>query len=226
MTRTTNARIAGVTFILYIVVGMTSIYLSTLMTGGSEETSAKLSAIISNRSLAQLNIILTLLSAAFALVLAVTIYGLTFDIDRELAILALCCRVAEGVIIVMATLLLIATLSIANSAGTGVGADPAYLALAETIFHVEGYTGLLAGLCFATGSTTYCYLLLRSHRMTAWMAWLGLFSSAILVVLLPLRIAGVVQGPLVTIMWLPMLVFELVFSFWLLTAKERTFLGR
>jgi hypothetical protein len=222
MTTTTHARIAGATFLLYIAIGLTSMYLSTAMVSGAETTQLKLAGIVENKFLAQLNIICTLLAALCALVLAITIYRLTEDIDRELAIMALCCRVAEAVVIVIATMILVATISIADTVtGTPMG-DPAFLAIAEVIFKIEGHTGLLAGVCFALGSTVYCYLFLITRRLPNWMASLGLSSSIILVVLLPLQIAGFVRGLIVTIMWLPMLGFELVFAFWLLTRNSES----
>jgi hypothetical protein len=218
MTLKTNARIAGTTFLLYIAIGITSIYLTPRLTNGAVETADKLAAAVQNNGLAQLNIILTLLSAACAVVLAITIYGLTREVDRELAIMALCWRVAEAVIIVMATMILITSMSIASSVTNGETADVQPLtALAEVIFQIEGSTGLLAGLCFALGSTVYCYLFLRGRSIPAWLAWLGVISSIILVVLLPLRIAGILEGLAATIIWLPMLLFELILSIWLLT---------
>ena len=218
MTAKANARIAGTTLLLYIAIGITSIYLTTKLTDGAVETADKLAAAVQNNGLAQLNIILTLLSAASAVVLAITIYGLTREVDRELAIMALCWRVAEGVVIVMATMILITSMTIASIVSKG---DTAYaqpmIAIAEVIYQVEGSTGFLAALCFALGSTIYCYLFLRGRSIPTWLAWLGLISSIILVALLPLRIAGILDGLVVTIMWLPMLLFELIFSVWLLT---------
>jgi hypothetical protein len=43
-----------------------------------------------------------------------------------------------------------------------------------------------------------------------------LFASILLVVVLPLRLVGFVEGPATMFVWLPMLVFELVLAFWLI----------
>jgi hypothetical protein len=54
------------------------------------------------------------------------------------------------------------------------------------------------------------------------LAWLGVFASAPLVVVLPLQLAGLFGGPMtwsasVTwLVWLPMLVFEVVLALWLI----------
>jgi hypothetical protein len=99
MTRTTNARLAGFIFLLYIATAITSMVLSGQTTSGVEGTAAKLASIAQHASIMRVNIVLTLLQAGYALVLAVTLYALTRDQDRDLAVMALCCRVGEGVVI-------------------------------------------------------------------------------------------------------------------------------
>jgi len=76
MTRTTNARVAGFTFLLYIVAGISSLALA----GRAQAADA-----------------LTIVTSLCALVLGVTLYALTRDQDRDLALLALLCRVVESV---------------------------------------------------------------------------------------------------------------------------------
>jgi hypothetical protein len=218
----TNSRIAGATFLIYIAVGMTSLYLSSVMIGGAEDPMAKLAAITGKKYLIQVNILLTLVSAACALALAVTIYGLTRDVDREIALMAMCCRVAEGIVIVIATIVPLAMMEIAAlTSSSAEGESIAFRPLAIVLFKLEGATGLIAATCFALGSTLYCYLFVRARSIPAWLAWLGLFSSIILVALLPLIIAGVFEGLLASLMWLPMLVFELIFAVLLLLKGVR-----
>ena len=76
MTVTTNARIAGFTFFLYIVAGITSLALH----GRPHVTD-----------------FLSLLTSLCALVLGVTLYALTRDVDPDLAVLALACRAIEAI---------------------------------------------------------------------------------------------------------------------------------
>ena len=60
------------------------------------------------------------------------------------------------------------------------------------------------------------------------LAWLGLVASVLLVVLLPLQIAGFFGGPrnwsspVTWAVWLPLLVFELTFAVWLITKGVAT----
>ena len=69
--------------------------------------------------------------------------------------------------------------------------------------------------CFALGSTIYCYLFLRGRIIPVWLAWLGLFSSVLLLGILPLKLAGFIDSQL-TIIWIPMLLFEIILAFWLI----------
>src|SRR5712691_3715900 len=76
MTRTTNARIAGVTLIFYFAVGIASLLLS----GRAHATD-----------------VLSIVTSFSALVLGVTLYAITREVDPDLAMLALACRVVEGI---------------------------------------------------------------------------------------------------------------------------------
>lgn len=76
MTRRTNARIAGFTFLIYIAVGLSSLAFPRTAPAAA---------------------LLPVLTSFSALVLGVTLYAITREQDRELAMLALVCRIIEGV---------------------------------------------------------------------------------------------------------------------------------
>ena len=98
---------------------------------------------------------------------------------------------------------------------------PALAMLALTCRVVEAVSGD-APIFFAVGSLLFCWLLLRGRMIPVALAWLGVVSSALLVVVLPLQEAGLLGGTMswsasVTwLVWLPMLVFELAVSVWLI----------
>jgi hypothetical protein len=75
MTCRTNARIAGVTFFVYLAAGITS-----LVSGRGQATDLP-----------------ALFTSFSALVLGVTLYAITREQDPDLAMLGLVCRVVEGV---------------------------------------------------------------------------------------------------------------------------------
>ena len=97
MTRTTNARIAGFTYLFYAAIGM-CIELLMHQARGVGGDAAKLARIGQYAINVRLSILITLLEGLSSLVLAVTLYGITRDEDHELAMLGLVCRVAEGVL--------------------------------------------------------------------------------------------------------------------------------
>ncbi|MEW6084655.1 MAG: DUF4386 family protein [Chloroflexota bacterium] len=82
---------------------------------------------------------------------------------------------------------------------------------------------------FAVGSLLFCWLLVRGRLIPRPLAWLGVVASVILVIVLPLQLAGVLVGTgwsdsNTWLIWLPMLVFEVTLSLrlliWGVTASE------
>lgn len=165
MTRTTNARIAGFTFLFYIAVGIASLVLFGRATPG-EGIAAKLAGIALHETDVRITVVLGLLQCFSALVLAVTLHAIT----REQALGA---------------------------------------------FLLRGNVALTATF-FAVGSVLFSYLLLRGRMIPIPLAWLGVVASVLLVVGLPLQLAGFLRGPVTSLMWLPMLLFEVPLAFWLL----------
>jgi len=76
MTRTTNARAAGTAYLLYFVAGIGSMAVASSMPG--------------------LRAVFLAVMPFCALALGVTLYALTRDVDRDLAMLAMVCRVVEA----------------------------------------------------------------------------------------------------------------------------------
>jgi hypothetical protein len=75
MTLTTNARIAGITFFVYLAAGISSL-------------------VFAGRAAAD---VFAVFESFSALVLGVTFYAITRDVDRDVALVALACRVIEAV---------------------------------------------------------------------------------------------------------------------------------
>jgi hypothetical protein len=147
----------------------------------------------------------------------VALYGLTRDYDRDLAVLALACRLTEGVIAGMSAVAKRALLSVATAAAGATSADAAAAnALGSVLLQVQGLTTIVSATVFAIGSTLFCYLFLRARTIPVSLAWLGVLASVLLVVGLPLQMAGFIEGTLASVMWIPMAVFEVAFALWLL----------
>lgn len=79
-----------------------------------------------------------------------------------------------------------------------------------------------SAIYFSVGSLLFTWLLLRGRSIPAWLAWVGVIASALLVVILPLQLAGLFGGAMswassaTWLVWLPMLVFEVTLAFWLM----------
>ena len=213
MTRTTNARIAGFTFLVYIAVGITSMVLFAQATKG-DGVAAQLATIAQHATGVRLTILLTLVMNLSALVLAVTLYAITREQDRDLAMLGMTCRVAEGIagMDVSGTLGLLWLATGPDIAAVDAGGATA---LGAFFLKMQQTMGASATF-FAIGSTLFAWLLLRGRMIPAALAWLGVVASVLLVVLCPLQLAGLLHGPVTSFMWLPMLLFEVVLALWLI----------
>ncbi|HJU40888.1 MAG TPA: DUF4386 domain-containing protein [Tahibacter sp.] len=215
MTRTTNARIAGIAFLAYIAVGIAALVVFGRAARG-DGVGARIASIAQHTTEVGVVVLLALLACFAALVLAVTIHALTRDEDADLALFALVCRVIEAVPGFTGTLglLWLATSPAAQSLDAG-----AAHALAAFLLRGEGGAG---AIFFAVASTVYSWLFLRGGMIPAWLARLGIVASALLVFVLPLQLAGLMGGPMAWtsaiawIVWLPMLVYELVLAVWLI----------
>jgi hypothetical protein len=215
MTRTANARLAGFTFLFYIATGITSLMLFNQAISGAQGTAAKLAAIAQHATVVRLAVVLALVIFLCAVVLGVTLYALTREEDRDLAMIALCCRVSEGVIAAVSATSTLQLLAIATASTAAAAPDAATAqALGGLLLNHRGSTGSIAAICFVMGSTLYSYLFLRARSIPVPLAWLGVLASLLLLIALPLELAGLIKMSF--LVWLPMLVFELTFALWLI----------
>ena len=218
MTRTTNARVAGFTFLFYIAAGIASMVLFARATGG-QGIAAKIASIAQHATEVRGVVLLSLLTGLCALVLGVTLFAITREQDPDLARLALTCRIVEGI----TGLFLPRTLGLLWLA-TAAGADALDTGAAQALGAFLLRTGAWSpgAVFFALGSTLFSWLLLRGRMIPAALAWLGVLASVLLVVILPLDLAGFLDGAagwlswVTWLMWLPMLVFEVTLALWLL----------
>jgi hypothetical protein len=214
MTHNTNARVAGLVFLLYIGTGITIMVLSGQATGPIE--AGRFASIAQHASLVRLNVVLGLLTTMCALVLGVTLYGLTRDLDPELALLALSCRIGEGVLGVIPILSSLGLLWLSTTTDSSVTDAGVSKALGDFAFSVSGWTTTISATFFAVGSTLFSYLFLRGRLVPILLAGLGVVASVLLVVGLPLQLAGLLSGTIAALIWLPMALFEVPLGFWLL----------
>ena len=218
MTRTTNARLAGFTFLFFIVVGLTSLFLSGNSRSG-EGTAEKLASIAQHATQVRVTVLLNLLGSFSGVVLGVALYGITRDVDHELAVLALACRLCEGLLGAISLRTTVGLLWLATAgAGTGAPDVATANALGAFLLMPGAPVNAVTATFFAVASAIFSYLLLRGRMVPVPLAWLGVLASVLLVVALPLQVAGFLTGWFTSymVMWMPMLVFEVALALWLL----------
>jgi hypothetical protein len=203
--------VAGFTFLVYIAAALTGMVLSSRASSG-EGTAARLAHIAQHATDMRVAFVLELVGCFCALVLAVTLYSITRDQDPDLALLALTCRVAEGVIGGLPRML--GRLWLATAAGADAPDPAAANALGAFLLKLPSWDSDIAATFFAVGSTLFAYLLLRGRIVPVALAWLGVLASILVVVCLPLQLTGILGSPITDLMWIPMLAFELLLAFW------------
>jgi hypothetical protein len=213
MTLKTNARIAGFTFLVYIACTVTGMLMFTHATSG-QGIAAQLSNIAQHVTELRLTILLGLLGNFCALVLAVTLYAITRVQDRDLAMLALTCRVAEGIV----------GMDVSKTLGllwlaTGTDGTAFYPEAASTLgaFFLKMEASFNASaIFFAVGSTLFSWLFLRGRIIPTALAWFGVLASIVPLVCHPLALVGLLSGPITSLIWFPILLFEVVLALWLI----------
>ena len=211
MTRTTNARIAGAAYLLYIAAAFPAMSIASRATKGAT-VAERLETVSRHVGAIQIEIILSLIAGLCAFALAISLYGFTRDEDPDIARLGMLCRFAEGLFAAP-----FISLSLLWLAGDGAGTlGDSTNALAAYVFKLSPWMVTFSAYLFALGSTAFCYLLLRGRMIPTWLAWTGVIGSVLLVFTLPLSFIGVVRKPFTDLAWIPIAVFEIVVSVWFL----------
>ena len=224
MTLRTNARLAGIAYLAYFAAGIASMIVSRLATHGAVGPAEKLASIARHEPLMGLTVVLALNMAVCAVVLGVTLWALTRDQDRDIAMLGLVCRVVEGAsnALSISRPLWLVSLAEASTAAAGGPEAAATNALGNLLLGGGGGAGGAGAFLFGLGSLCFCYLLVRSRGIPAWLAWLGLVSSVLWVIGMPLQLGGFIGGSATYAMWIPMGVFELIIAVWLIVRGVAT----
>jgi hypothetical protein len=216
MTRTAYARLAGFMFLFYIATAFSGMVLFERATSG-DGIAATLANIAQHPGQMRVAALLSLISIFDALVLGVALFAITRDQDLDLAVLALSCRVGEGVIGGVHVIAILGLLSVATGAVAATQIDAAAAqAIGALLLKVYGWAMIVSATMFAVGSTVFSYLFLRARSIPASLAWLGIIASLIIVIALPAELGGYFAGALGWAVWLPMLAFEVMLGLWLL----------
>lgn len=220
MKHRTTSRVAGYTDLIYLTAGITSLVLSRPLRGSG--VAERLENIFQHPTHMGLIILLGLLTSLTALVLAVTYYALTRDQDAELAMIALVCRLIEGIPDGIPALVGQRWLAQASAANTF--DEQAVEILGAALFRPGGGAGIIF---FAVGNTIFAWLMLRGRIVPTAVAALGVGASLLLLIVNPLQLSGLASGSMnffSIVTWavfFPELVFEVWLSLWLILKGAR-----
>lgn len=213
MTHNTSAKAAGFTFLFYIAAGLTSMTLFNQAKGG-EGTAARLASISDHTFIFGISIVLDLLCCLSAVVLAVTLYAITFSAGREIAMLGLACRFGEGIIGAANLPKTLSLLWLATASRESASLDAGSIDTIGTYLLLPSGSAKVSAIFFAFGSTFFAYLFIRGRLIPVWLAWTGIFASVLLDIILILQAGNFIKGGWLE--WIPMLIFEIVLAVWLI----------
>ena len=80
----------------------------------------------------------------------------------------------------------------------------------------------MGAIFFAVGSALFAWLLLRGRLIPTPLAWLGVLTSAVAVVALPLDFVGLFPSRWIWYVWLPLAAYEIPLALWLLVRGVAT----
>lgn len=219
MTDTANSRIAGASFLVYIAAGVTSLVIDGRITAGVDMT-ARLANVAAHRTDVGVVSLLGWVMSGSAIALGITLFALTRDRDAEIARIGLVCRCIEGSVgVALPTSLLLLWLATSESARAA-GADAVHLS-AALLLRLSSLQTVISATFFAAGSLAFSWLLVRGRLIPVALGWLGVVASVLLVVGLPLQLAGFVRGGIVNGAWGLMAAYEVVLGLWLIARGVR-----
>ena len=213
MTRRANARVAGSAFLLYIAFGIpTMVLFGRAMAGKGIE--AKLASVLQHTADMKTAVLFVLFTSFCALALGVTLWALTREQDPDVAMVAMLCRVCEGLAGALTVQRTMSLLWLADPSGAN-APDPATVnAIGRWL--VNGQVSGVGAIFFAVGSLLFSWLLARGRMIPAPLAWWGVITSAVAVVALPLEFVDWFPSRWIWYVWLPLAAYEIPLGVWLL----------
>jgi len=164
--------------ILFIACSAAAI-LSALPTGSLLDASDYLNQLAAHDGRVIVGSIIELIWAITGAAIAVALYPVLRRHNRGLALGAACCRVAEGVVVVVGTLGLLTLLTLGQKAAGS--ADPsAFSASGELLVGLRDWChGYVSLIPFLMGALTYYYLMYRWRVVPRWLSGWGLVGVVV-----------------------------------------------
>ena len=214
------ARIAGALYALVIVVGIASVGRIEAFLGAPGDVASTVEAVAGNAVQLRWALLGELLMYAMVVALALALYVVLRDVDRNLALLAAAWRVTEA--IVGATLATLATALPLHLAATSTGALERD-ALVPLLIEANPVGRDVVLLFMGLGATVFFVLFWRSRLVPRVLAGLGLLTyvAMIGITVVSILVPGLSEGTKLLV-YAPGGIFELVFGLWLLARGVRS----
>lgn len=212
----TYARVAGLTYIIVILLGVFSVNFIESNLIVQNDNAATYNKIVENVFLFRISLVSELFMYLLVILLSLSLYVVLKTVDKNLALLALLWRVAEA-IIGTATVVISGLIPIALIHKETAFSSEQVQSLLKLFLDIRIY-GLDIVLMFVgVGGTVFCYLFYKSNYVPKILAGWGIFTylSMLLLAFISLLSSGFPETYKM-IFYVPGGLFELIFGFWLL----------
>jgi hypothetical protein len=212
----TYARVAGLAYIVVILLGVLSVNFITANLITPDSIVATYNNILDNEFLFRIGLVSETIMYLLVILLSLSLYVVLKTINKNLALLALLWRIAESIIGVTATLLSsLIPLTLINTETKF--SQEQVLSLLNLFLDIRT-SGLAIVLLFiGVGGTIFCYLFFKSNYVPKFLAGWGIFTylSMLLLSLISLLSPDFPETTKM-IFYVPGGLFELIFGLWLL----------
>jgi hypothetical protein len=220
LSRAAIARIAGALYALVIVVGIVSVGRIEAFLDPGGDAASTIGAVAQHAAQLRWALLGELLMYAMVVALALALYAVLRDVDRDLALLAAAWRVVEAIVgATFATLAAALPLHLAATSGAAPGRD----ALVPLLIEANPIGRDVVLLFMGLGATLFFVLFWRSRLVPRVLAGLGLLTyvAMIAITVVSLLVPGLSEGTKMLV-YAPGGVFELAFGVWLLVRGVRS----
>ncbi len=214
------ARLAGLAYLVTILLGIFSVNFVLAEIVVSGDTSATINNIVANEGLFRIGVASEIMMYLLVIMLAHALYVVLRPVNRNLALLALLWRLAEAVVGSAATVLsgILPLLLLTSDAALP---PLQFNALAVTLIDLRPAALDVVLLFIGMGGTLFCYLFFRSNYVPKVLALWGIATYVVMLVVSMASLLAPLSEETKMMFYAPGGLFEITFGLWLLTRGVR-----
>jgi len=211
------ARVAGFLYLIIIITSILSMILveSKLVVPG--DAAATVNNIMANELLFRIGAAYDLIMFASVVILSVALYVILKTVNKNLALLALCWRLAEAILGCVAALSSLIVLLLLNGEIYSAAFETQQLqALVRLFLDVRSAALTLVFVFLSLGTIVFCYLFFKSKYIPRILAAFGIFSFLLMLIGSFVSILLPDYAAILQFAFAPAALFEIVIGLWLL----------